>query len=57
MTYAVTVTVTYPEMLTGSRETGELHSKYKFVLIKKRSNLLLVNFRIRIHTLWEKEGV
>ena len=43
MTYPVTVTVTYPERVTGSRETGEVHSKYKFLLIRKRLPLLPVN--------------
>ena len=39
----MTVTVTYPERVTGSRETGEVHSAYKFVLIRKRSTRLPVN--------------
>ena len=43
MTYPVTVTVTYPERVTGSRETGEVHSVYKFVLIIKWSTHLPVN--------------
>ena len=43
MTYPVTVTVTYPERVTGSRETGEVHSAYKFVLIRKQSTRLPVH--------------
>ena len=43
MTYPVTVTVTYPERVTGSRETGEVHSAYKFLLIRKQSTRLPVN--------------
>ena len=43
MSYPVTVTVTYSESVTGSRETGEVHSVYKFVLIRKQSPHLLVN--------------
>ena len=31
------VSVTYPERVTGSRETGQVHSKYKFLLIRKQS--------------------
>ena len=43
MTYPVTVTVTYPERVTGSGETGKVHSAYKFVLIRKWSTRLPVN--------------
>ena len=43
MTYPVTVTVTYPERVSGSGETGEAHTVYKFVSITKRSTRLQVN--------------
>ena len=43
MTYPVTLTLTYPERVTGSREAGEVHSKYKFVSISKRSHRLQFN--------------
>ena len=43
MTYPVTVTVTYPERVSGSGETGEAHTAYKFVLITKQSTRLQVN--------------
>ena len=42
MTYPVTVTVTYPERVSGSGETGEAHTAYKFVLITKWSTRLQV---------------
>ena len=29
--------MTYPERGTGSRETGQFHTKYKFLLIRKQS--------------------
>ena len=43
MTYPVTVTVTYPERVSGSGETGEADTVYKFVLITKRPTRLQVN--------------
>ena len=43
MTYPVTVTLTYPEWVSGGGETGEAHTVYKFVLITKRSTRLQVN--------------
>ena len=43
MTYPVTVTVTYPERVSGSGKTGEAHTVYKFVLITKWSTRLQVN--------------
>ena len=43
MTYPVTVTVTYPERVSSSGETGEVHSAYNFFIITKRSTRLPVN--------------
>ena len=43
MTYPVTVTVTYPERVSASGETGEVHTVFKLVLITKRSTRLQVN--------------
>ena len=37
------VIVTYPERVSGSGETGEAHTAYKFVLITKWSTCLQVN--------------
>ena len=45
------VSVTYPEMVTGSSKTGELHSKYKVLLIRKRSNRLPVNSHQNMYTM------
>ena len=43
MTYPVTVTVKYPERVSGSGETGKAHTAYKFVLITKWLTRLQVN--------------
>ena len=45
------VSVTYPQRVTGSSETGELHSKYKVLLIRKWSNCLPVNFYQNTYTM------
>ena len=37
--------------MTGSSETGELHSKYKVVLIRKQSNRLPVNSHQNTYTM------
>ena len=57
MTYPVTVTVTYPEGLPGSRETGKVHSKYKFLLIRKWSNRLPVNSYQNTYTMGERRHI
>ena len=43
--------MTYPEMVTGSSKTGELHSKYKVLLIRKWSNRLPVNLHQNTYTM------
>ena len=38
MTYPVTVTLTYPERVSGSSETGEVHAAYNFFYNYKAVN-------------------
>ena len=57
MTYLVTVTVTYPERVTGSRETGKVHSVYKFLLIRKLSTRLPVNMYQNTITMGERKHI
>ena len=43
--------MTYPERVTGSRETGQFHTKFKFLLIRKEL-CVLTSIRIEILSLY-----
>ena len=49
--------MTYPDRVTGSSETGKLHSKYKVVLIRKWSNRLPVNSYQNMYTMGERRHI